>query len=136
MASEPGPLRVILSPDLVGGLWVDASCAAVLEAWRDKKLRPAVNRDLLVRYVGLWRAMGLPEIQIRRWSWWFTAPSAVDFVPNDLSIQADPIKCCSELAIRTGASCVVHRGAISVEGTSVQWVAASDFLLSLHPIRS
>jgi hypothetical protein len=131
LSSASRPFRVILAPDVVGGLWFDADCATVFEAWRDERLRPAVNRDLLMRYARLWRAIGLPELQIRRWSWWFTSPATGQFVPDETPEDSSPIECCSRLAIVIGASCVVHRGAIRAPEATVRWLAAADFLRSL-----
>ena len=131
ISSASRPFQVILAPDIVGGLWVDTDCAAVFEAWRDRKLQPAVNRDLLLRYVRLWRAIGLPELQIRRWSWWFTSPATGRFVAEETPNNSSAIECCSRLAVVVSAGCVIHRGVIHTSETSVRWLTVADFLRSL-----
>ena len=127
-AVEPEPPRVVLAPDVVGGLWLDPACAAVFAAWGDGKLRPAVNRDLLVRYVRLWRSLGLPEIQVRRWSWWFTSPLTSAYLADDASKSSGAIDCCSTLAVRSEARCVVHRGAMKPPLGGVIWLPADEYL--------
>jgi hypothetical protein len=128
--SAPSPFRAVLSPDVVGGLWLDAACAAVFEAWRNEQLRPTVNRDLLVRYLWLWRGLGLPEIQVRRWSWWFTSAATASFLADDLSESSSAAECCSKLALLSGAGRVIHRGASPPLKPPVQWQSAADFLCS------
>lgn len=120
--------RVILAPEVVGGLWLDAACAALFEAWRDGQLRPVVNRDLLMRYARLWRALGLPAVQVRRWSWWFTSPAKAWFLADDRSASSNVIECCVNLAILSGAACAIHRGIAPAPEGEVRWLTASDFL--------
>jgi hypothetical protein len=118
---------VVLAPDVVGGLWRDAACGAVFEAWRDEKLRPAVNRDLLVRYVRLWRSLGLGEIQVRRWSWWFTAPGHSLFLAEDQTTASNAIECCSRLAVVSAARWIIHRGTVRNTEDGIVWLTAGEF---------
>jgi hypothetical protein len=122
------PLRVVLTPDLVGGVWLDASCAAVIEAWGKDLLRPAVNRELLARYARLWRRLSLSEVQIRRWFWRFTAPSSGEFVQQGPSNTDNAVDCCTQLAARIGADYVVHRGVVSAPPLSVRWINAQELV--------
>lgn len=130
-ASAARPLRVVFAPDLVGGLWLDADCAAVFEVWRNGELRPVVNRDLLMRYARLWREMGLAESQIRRWSWWFTAPGTAEFVSENPSGTPSANECCTKAGIVSNSLCVVHRGVLQIQETEIPWVSATQFLRSI-----
>jgi hypothetical protein len=126
-ARTPGASIVVLAPDVVGGLWLDPACGAVFEAWRDEKLRPAVNRDLLVRYVRLWRSLGLGEIQVRRWSWWFTAPGHSLFLAEDQTTASNAIECCSRLAVVSAARWIIHRGTVRNTEGGIVWLTAGEF---------
>jgi hypothetical protein len=121
----PVTVRVVLAPDVVGGLWLDASCAAVFASWRDEQLVPVVNRDLLVRYARVWRALGLPPEQIRRWSLWFTSASRACFLDSVESSNA--VESCSRLAVQGEARWVLHRGMIVPPEGGVPWVTAAHF---------
>lgn len=118
---------VVLAPDVVGGLWLDPACAAVFAAWREGRLRPVVNRDLLARYVRLWQALGLPVVQVRRWAWWFTSPLTARFLAEDRSASANALACCANLAIAGGAWAVIHRGAVTVPEVGIRWLRAADY---------
>jgi hypothetical protein len=131
MPAPRPPLRVIMTPDLVGGVWLDASCAAVFEAWGKGLLRPAVNRELLARYTRLWRRLGLSEVQIRRWFWRFTMPSSGEFVQQGPANTDSAIDCCAQLAALIGADCVVHRGAVSAPRAPVRWINAEELVRRL-----
>lgn len=131
-STAPG-LLVVLAPDLVGGVWIDPACAAVFEAWRQGRVRPVVDRGLLVRYIRLLRALGLPEVQIRRWSWWFVSSAKAQFLAEGATAGTEAVAYCSQLAVRSGASCVVHRGHINVPKTGVPWHAAAEFLIAQSP---
>jgi hypothetical protein len=121
-------LRVVLAPDVVGGLWLEPACARIFELWRDAKLLPVVNRDLLVRYVRLWRALGLSEVQVRRWSWWFTSPVTASFLSDDHASSSDAVECCTRLALVGRARQVIHRGTTTISESAVQWLKAADIL--------
>jgi hypothetical protein len=129
LCAASGVVRVVLAPDVVGGLWLDASCAAVFEAWRNERLLPIVNRALLVRYLRLWRVLGLTPNQTRRWSWWFTSASRACFLGDDPNIGSSAVECCSSLAILGGAFCVLHRGTISPPEGTARWLTAAEFQL-------
>jgi hypothetical protein len=124
------PVRVVLAPDVAGGLWLDASCAGVFAAWRNERLKPVVNRDLLVRYARVWRALGLPTEQIRRWSMWFSATSRAYFQGTDLVTSLDAVGCCSRLALHGGAKWVLHRGTVVAPEGGVPWLTAERFCAS------
>jgi hypothetical protein len=128
MLPDPDRPRVVLTPEVAGGLWLDPACAAVFEAWGKERLRPVVNRDLLMRYCRLWQALGLSTLQVRRWSWWFTHPATACFMANDRSVSSSAIECCSRLALAGGARCVIHRAVTPIPTGPVPWLTAADLL--------
>lgn len=51
--------RVILTPELLLNGLKDASAVHILNAWRDGKLKPILNQELIVCYTKALRAAGL-----------------------------------------------------------------------------
>ena len=93
------PLCVVLSPDLVGAATWDPSCEDVLVAWRDARVRPVLNAELLRRYLRVHAALGICEPVRRRWAWWFTSPDKVDFLNVALSPDLTVAELCTQIAL-------------------------------------
>jgi hypothetical protein len=104
---DHAPIAVVLAPDVLGKAFFNADCRRVLHLWRDGRIRPAVTPGLLRIYVGVLRALSVPDSQIRRWLWWFTDRDAALFLsepsPGTHSLQA----ILNDAAERAGARSIV-----------------------------
>jgi hypothetical protein len=119
---------VVLSPDLVGRSLFDAQSAAVLRLWRDRRIRPALNRSLLLRYMRLLRNLGLDDHLLKRWAWWFNANTRTAF-PNDAQITPGITvpELCVNLARQSHAVCVIHAASVVPRPGDVVWLTAAEF---------
>jgi len=97
-ALESNADRVVLAPDVIGCGFSEAHCGAILNLWRDGRLRPIVNRALLLRYLKLLRGLGLSELMIRRWGWWFSSNAKVLFLPESTPPGWNGAALCAGLA--------------------------------------
>ena len=107
---DRSPMLVVLAPDVLGHSFDDAACARVLVAWRDGVVMPALNRQLLQVYLQVLRKLGLGDVLLRRWGWWFTAPGRVRFLERENFTGANGWSLCAEVAKATGADCVIALG--------------------------
>ena len=71
--TEIEPISVVLAPEVLAKSLHDPHCQKVFELWRDGIIRVVVTRELLVTYLGLLKALGVPDEVLRRWAVWFTA---------------------------------------------------------------
>lgn len=123
MSSQP----VIFTPELLVRAFQDASALRVLQGWRDGKLTPVLNRDLLLRYTKTLKATGLSAPRLKRWLWWFSASDKSQFHPT-LEIEAtDTISLCTQLAHSTQASAIIHSDRFTPPaGSPAKWIASSS----------
>lgn len=131
MSIEPAAPRVVLAPNLLGGCFHDSDQFRVLELWRDGRLQPVVNRQLLIRYLRLLSRLGVPPDLLRRWTRWFTAPEK-SFYLRDLELGDLVVpELCEVLAKNSGAVWIVT-GLPAVQGSgnsgAVRWITASGYL--------
>jgi hypothetical protein len=125
------PWRVVLTPDVVGRALLDVDHAGVLRLWRDARIRPVLNRPLLLRYLRLLRQLGLGDRLLRHWTWWFTGSSKVEFLAgSELDIAGLP-EICVTLARESGAVCVLHGSTLEPPGGEVPWLTGHAFLHSV-----
>jgi hypothetical protein len=120
---------VVLSPDLVGRSLFDAQHAAVLRLWRERKIRPALNRSLLLRYMKLFRQLGLDDRLLKRWAWWFNATPRTAFL-EDTQVTTAPLtvpNLCTEVARQSQAVCVIHGASIVPPVSEIAWFTAAVF---------
>lgn len=129
------PLRVVLAPDLMGRAFTDPDTARVFRLWRDGRMRPVLNRTLLLRYLRLLRSLGLDERLLRRWGWWFTSSQRAEFREEEVAPDPETVVLCNGLASRSGAEFVVHGGAVTAATTGTRWVTASELLSLLAPAK-
>lgn len=137
---RPGSLIVVFSPDLVGRALVDPDALAVLQLWREERLRPALNLDLMRRYLRLLGKMGLPAVLLRRWGWWFG--SAQKCLP--IQLDTDPAWGVAEVCQAVGrcaqARYLIHGGLLlevqsadAVAGAGMRCCSADQFLREQMP---
>jgi hypothetical protein len=119
---------VVLAPDLVGRSLVEPQSAAVLRLWRDGRIRPALNRSLLLRYLRLLRHLGIDNRLLKRWAWWFNANTRTAFL-NDARVTADITvpELCANLARQSHAVCIIHAASIAPPPGDVLWLTAAAF---------
>jgi len=100
VASPNEPPVVALGPDVLARAFFDPHCLRVLQLWRDGRLRLAVSRPLLVRYVRLLGALGLEPNLVRRWLWWLTAADRVVVIEEEEGWRGVPvISSCADKAL-------------------------------------
>ena len=83
--------RVVIGPGVFARSFFVGECHDVLQRWRNGKIRPVVTRDLLAAYVRVFRALGLPDVQLRKWLYWFTSKETSDFLPEPAHSQDAPL---------------------------------------------
>jgi len=86
---EQPPIPVVLAPDVIGKAFFNPDCLQVLHLWRDGRIRPVVTPGLLRLYVGVLRALTVPDAQIRRWLWWLTSPETAQFLQEPGPVCGD-----------------------------------------------
>lgn len=126
--------RVVLAPNLIGRSFFDSASLRVLELWRDGRIIPVANRDLLLRYLRMLRALGVDSISTRRWLWWFTAAKKTHYL-KDLSLpELNGYQLCSTLAKQSASRCVIWAGnednpEPKIRGgiDTVEWIIASNY---------
>lgn len=133
---ESNPDLVVIAPDLLGASLVDAAAGEVLQRWRNGRLRPAVNRALLIRYFKLLRQMGISDVLIRRWGWWFGSDSKALFFSEVMPSPATGMELCEALARASQAVCILcrHRPSPRVrdpdggDNPAPAWMTAEEWL--------
>jgi hypothetical protein len=125
---NPNPPAVVLAPDLVGRSLFEPQPAAVLQLWRDRRIRPVLNRSLLLRYIKLLRQLGLDDRLLKRWAWWFNSNMRTVFLddPQVIGPVAVP-ELCASLARQSQAVCVIHGASIAPPPGDVEWLTAGAF---------
>jgi hypothetical protein len=122
------PLTFVLSPDLVGRSLFDAQHAAVLRLWRDRQIRPALNRSLLLCYMRLLRQLGLDDRLLKRWAWWFNSTTQTAFLEDtQLTAPVTVPALCTDVARRSQALCVIHGASVAPPPCDVPWLTAAAF---------
>ncbi|MDA1275725.1 MAG: hypothetical protein O2960_17030 [Verrucomicrobia bacterium] len=132
------PPRVVLAPNLIGRSFFDSSSLRVLEYWRDGRITPVVNRDLLLRYLKMLRALGASDSTTRRWLWWFTAAEKTLYL-KELNLPGlDGYQLCASLAKQTTSKSVIWAGNDNsldpkIRGgiETVEWITASNYTENL-----
>jgi hypothetical protein len=120
---------VVLSPDLVGRSFFDAQHAAVLHLWRERQIRPALNRSLLLRYMKLLRQLGLDDRLLKRWAWWFNSTTRTAFL-EETQVTTAPLTVpdlCTAVARQSQAVCVIHGASIVPPVSEIAWFTATAF---------
>lgn len=122
--------RVVLTPELVARGLRDAACLRVLNEWRDGKLVPVINRDLILHYTKALRSAGIGHVQLKRWLWWFTAAERSEYRPQIEISHDDVIALCDRLAFETNVECVVHSDVFKLPDFTLgsAWESASELL--------
>lgn len=83
MSDVEGPFRVVIMPDILAKAFHDPDCKALLDWWRDGKVRPVLNHELLVQYARVLRDIGVSDGVLRRWLIWFTTADKAEYVRLD-----------------------------------------------------
>jgi hypothetical protein len=138
---ENRPTVVVVAPDVLGRSFDEVACARLLVAWRDGRVVPALNRQLLQLYLKVLQNLGVNALLLRRWAWWFTAADKVRFLDNQTFPGATGRTLCTEVAKAAGAACVIAlevpapsevQTAESVSGESaVPWTTPQGYLETL-----
>jgi hypothetical protein len=128
LRSAPAPREVVFAPDLVGLAMFEANAAGVFQLWRERRIRPVVNRALLARYLRVLRVVGLEERLLLRWGWWFTSALWAHYVAGGPDESLPLLDLCLEVARQNAAECIVHGGLIMPPPGVPPWLAAADFL--------
>jgi hypothetical protein len=133
MTGEPPPVTVF-TVELLLRAFADADSAKVLQLWRDGKIRPALNRSLLLRYLRVLRELGLPDRLLRWWAVWLSSPDKVQYVSTEPSGDADWATHYVHVAQTAGAKQIIQGtpggGGCGAEGCtdSIKWMSAAEFL--------
>jgi hypothetical protein len=129
------PPQVVLFPDLiVHGLCNHEPSRLVLERWRDGRIRPVTSRGLLERYLKAFAGLGLKDVALRRWIWWFTSTEHSVYVQRSAADACtdDGVRLCSVLAEETHSPVVYAQSSSGWPPSSIpaqgDWIAAQDFL--------
>jgi len=122
------PCKVVFAPDLVGRAMFGADAAGVFELWRDGRIRPAVSRALLARYLRVLRALGLEERLLRRWAWWFSSAAWVHYTAGDPDESLPLADLCLQVARQNAAEYILHGGLVMSAPGALPWLAAAEFL--------
>lgn len=128
-AEATPPLRVVWTPDVLARAFFEEPAAAALRAWRDGRIQPVIHRDLLGRYFRVLRQLGLPEVLLRRWGWWFAAPTRarLDAIPFDPGLTLAEV--CDRLAGRHPPHWVVSGDtAAAPPNPQATWLSPEAFL--------
>lgn len=123
--------RVVLTPELLVRGLREAAAFRGLEAWRDGRIRPVVNRDLARHYVRALRAAGLGPVLLRRWLWWLGDDRRSEFRPDLAAEGLDGCATCDRVAVLAGADGVVHSDGFRPPDGGCRrapWVPVSRFL--------
>ena len=130
------PPQVVLFPDLI----IHALCnhepsRAILERWRDGKIRPVSTRGLLERYLRTLAGLGLKDVALRRWIWWFTSPRCSVYLRRSVAADSstEGVCLCSVLAEETQSEVIYAKPRPGdwpppTATTIAPWTAAEDFL--------
>src|SRR5262245_51164782 len=124
----PAANRAVVTPDVLGRAFFDDASAAVLRLWRDGRIQLVLNRRLLVCYFRVLRALGLDERLIRRWGWWFTAPSRSLYISESTGETLPLAVLCSALAQQQAPCRVIHGPFISPPTSDQAWLSVESFL--------
>jgi hypothetical protein len=120
--------KVVLTPDLVGRSLFAPEPAAVLHLWRDRRIRPVLNRTLLLRYMKLLRQLGLDDRLLKRWAWWFNSNTRTTFLDDaDSPATITVPELCADLARQSQAVCIIHGASIVPPPSDIHWLIAAAF---------
>jgi hypothetical protein len=129
------PPQVVLFPDLiVHALSNHEPSRGILEQWRDGKIRAVSTRGLLERYLKALAGLGLNDVGLRRWIWWFTSPQHSIYLQRSGSdASAGGVCLCSVLAEETQSEVIYATPRASEwppppTTTKAVWTTAEDFL--------
>jgi hypothetical protein len=125
------PLRVVFSPDALGGASFHPAAAPVRDAWREGRLQPVVCRALILRYLRLLHRLGLPERTVRWWGWWLGSPDKTLLLPDPSGVSAVEVLC-EALAGAAGSGCVPvywRLGPGETGRTDSPWITLDDLAL-------
>jgi hypothetical protein len=120
--------RVVVSPDLIVGVYFDEQCKRVLLQWRDGLVRLVLNRELLVIYLRTLREIGIAEREIRRWSTWFSSSNKVEFSPQMNLMRKGGAELSRSVAEEMGTVMICWRLPAAKEGnviTAEEWIKKS-----------
>ena len=122
MSEETAGRRVVLAPDLLIAALFVAKARAVLNEWRDGRIRPVLNRELLFVYLRLLREIGLNEKLLQDWTAWFTNPEKVFFVDGQNHAARPVRELCIELASGREGCEVIGFNGFAGAPSGVKWV--------------
>jgi hypothetical protein len=100
--------RIVIQPDALGELILNASAHPILHAWRDGQLQPVICRELLLRYFRLLNRLGIPPRTVRWWGWWLGSPEKV-LIVHDPEPMLPLDELCNVLAAANQATAVLRR---------------------------
>ena len=126
------PSSVVIAPDVLGKSFFRPDCRAVLELWRDGRIRICVTPALLRMYAGLLGRLGVPDAEIRRWLWWFTDCDKAIFVRGPDPAGRDVAAIVIDAAERGGVDDVVSTASPLADAPAemgvIDWSAPGDFV--------
>jgi len=105
--------RVVLGPDVILAALFDAKARAILNEWRDGRIEPVLNRELLFIYLRLLRDVGINEKLLKHWTAWFTNPEKVlflDAAPNKRNVLRTAKEVCADLAEKVRCETIGLKG--------------------------
>ena len=129
----PGLTRVVFAPDVLAAGLFGLGADLLFERWRDGRLRPVTNRDLLRFYLRILSRLGLGEELLGRWARWLTSADTAVYL-EQLEAPGEGIgSLCDRIAREGAADCVVHAGMLgdllpSDVADGVVWVTFEQFL--------
>lgn len=107
--------RIVIGPDVFGRSLFEEPARQVLELWRDGRLTPVIDSQLLRQTLSLIRRLGVASPDsLRRWAWWLSSEDRVEFVRDatgewsGANVSAPGgLKGCIALAERAGVALVI-----------------------------
>jgi hypothetical protein len=99
--------RIVFHPSALGELLLDPAGHPILCAWRDNQLQPVVSREILLRYLRLFKDLGIPPRTLRWWGWWLGSAEKTLILADPDPLPRLPELCCS-LAQTAEAVGVLH----------------------------
>lgn len=98
----------VITPELFGRGLCSPEGLAVLRAWKDGALRPVVCRNLLKRYLGVLKRLGVVDPQsLRAWVWTWSDRESVTWIEDPVPESSPGRALCQALATKQSCALLV-----------------------------
>jgi hypothetical protein len=127
IARGESPRRVVLGVDVLVGAFIDPDCRAVLDEWRDGRLRLVLHTPLLRRYLLALERLGAGREALRGWATWLTSPDkSIHVAATEKSVYVAAAAPAPDKSILVAAPKPAPDKSIPVAATDTASDAASD----------